>query len=641
MRELLSLNDAQRQAVETTEGPVMVLAGAGSGKTKVLTTRIFRLIKNGVRPDSILAITFTNKAAREMRERLGGMLGQTLSAWRREDVPFVATFHGLGRELLEAYGRPLGIPRHFTIFDRDDSDRAIKAALKELGIDPKEITPRSILSRISRAKGEGLDREAFTSRYGHGSFKGKLAADVWRLYEGTLTKEKALDFDDLITLPVKLLKEHPEVRAAVQERFQFLHVDEYQDTSSLQGELVGLIAGTRKNVFVVGDIDQCIYTWRQATIENLLEFEQSYVGATLIVLEHNYRSSKTIVDAANQVIEKNRNRKEKRSVTDNPPGDPIQIHLAGTAEEEARFVAKEASARIREGTNPEDIAVLYRTNFQSRVLEEAFLAEGVTYKLLGTQFYDRKEVKDVLSWARLALDPSREADRVRAVQAPSRGIGKVTLGKIAAGTPEAFKPSERAKVDAFNSIVLRLHEAAKILPPSEFIRLVIEESGMRASYEKGGDDDLERLENAKELATIASRYDGIPGEEGIASFLADAALAGDQDELDRKKEKKGVTLMTVHAAKGLEFSVVFVCGLEEGLFPHEGMGDEERDEEEERRLFYVAMTRAKSRLYLTLARVRRIYGTDYLQDPSSFLSDIDASLVRYAHETEDEDIIEA
>jgi DNA helicase-2/ATP-dependent DNA helicase PcrA len=642
MRELLSLNDAQKAAVETTEGPVMVLAGAGSGKTKVLTTRIFRLIRTGVRPDAILAITFTNKAAREMRERLGGMLGQTLSAWKREDVPFVATFHGLGRELLESYGRPLGVPRHFTIFDRDDSDRAIKNALKELGIDPKEVTPRSILGRISRAKGEGLDRETYLSRHGQGSFKGKLTADAWRLYETALAKEKALDFDDLITLPVKLLKEHAEVRALVQERFQFLHVDEYQDTSALQGELVGLIAGTRKNVFVVGDIDQCIYTWRQATIENLLEFEQSYDGARLIVLEHNYRSSKTIVDAANQVIEKNRNRKEKRSVTDNPPGDPIQIHLAGTAEEEARFVAQQARGLILKGTPPEDIAVLYRTNFQSRVLEEAFLSEGVSYRLLGTQFYDRKEVKDVLSWVRLALDPSREADRVRAVQAPSRGIGKVTLGKIAAGTPDAFKPSERAKVEVFNAVVARLHEAAKTLPPSEFIRLVIEESGMRASYEKGGDDDLERLENAKELSTIASRYDELPGEEGISAFLADAALAGDQDELDRKKEKKGVTLMTVHAAKGLEFGAVFVTGLEEGLFPHEGMGDEERDEEEERRLFYVAMTRAKTRLSLTLARVRRIYGTDYLQEPSSFLSDIDASLVQYAHGGEmEEDVIEA
>ncbi len=999
MSYLDTLNTAQKEAVETTEGPVMVLAGAGSGKTKVLTTRIYHLIRSHILPERILAITFTNKAAREMRERLGSLLQTELAVWKREGTPFVATFHGLGRELLEVYGRPLGISRHFTIFDRDDSERAIKGALKELGIDPKEVAPRSILARISKAKGEGQDRESFSAKQAKESFKSRLTADIWRLYEAELAKEKAVDFDDLIALPVRLLENYPEVRAAIQERFHYLHIDEYQDTSALQGRLVRLIAGERQNVFVVGDIDQCltrgtritmadgskkniehlrkgdevlsnfgsgtlkaarvqrikqkrhtkqlirittrgkktltstpehihfagfrlgltpqlyftylmykqgvgwrlgvsqtytkgqrlpmigfqqrcnhehgdavwvvgvyttpqearlneytlslayrlptlpfvarkgttggyvhdqkiidgvfatfdtesgahmlmrdkglsrayphhraqatrsdrknavitlcgnnqgsaalhrisivsndvltgknlqeagfsvrqakagsqswrfetahtdygvlqerllhltkliptlhvvqnarlgglkknpkdgnslpflpagsvlpgmavfdettgydivetvehiteknavvfdidiekthnfiangifthncIYTWRSATIENLLEFENEYQNAKSIVLEHNYRSSKTIVDAANQVIEKNRNRKEKRSITSNDVGEPIRIHMAGTADTEARFVAKEAGKCIEEGTSPEDIAVLYRTNFQSRALEEAFLQAGISYRLLGTQFYDRKEVKDVLSWVRLSLDTEREADRMRAVQFPARGIGKVTLGKLASGARDALKPSERAKVEAFEETLAKLGAAADTLPPSEFIRLVIEESGMRATYEKGGDDDAERLENAKELATIASRHDGTPGKEGIAAFLADAALAGDQDELDRKKEKKGVTLLTIHAAKGLEYKTVFITGLEEGLFPHEGMGDEERDEEEERRLFYVALTRAKERLYLTLARVRRIYGTDYLQEPSSFLQDIDASLVLYAHE---------
>jgi DNA helicase II / ATP-dependent DNA helicase PcrA len=639
MQYLDGLNQAQKEAVLATKGPVMVLAGAGSGKTKVLTTRIYHLIREGVLPNHILAITFTNKAAREMRERLGQRLGETVAVWR-SDMPFVATFHGLGRELLESYGSAIGIPRHFTIFDRDDSERAIKHALKELGVDPKEVPPRSILARISRAKGEGQNREQFGERHGRESFKGKLVADAWRLYDEALAKEKALDFDDLIAKPVALLTSHPEIRARAQERFQYLHVDEYQDTSELQGRLVQLLAGDARNVFVVGDIDQCVYTWRQATIENLLEFENTFQGARMIVLEHNYRSSKTIVDAANQIIERNKNRKEKRSVTDNAPGDPIHIHMASTAEEEARFVAQEAASRIQSGTRPEEIAVLYRTNFQSRVLEEAFLQHGIAYRLLGTQFYDRKEVKDVLSWVRLALDPSREADRMRAVQAPLRGIGKVTLGKLTEGARDALKPSERVKVEVFEAIVAKLHTATKELPPSEFIQLVIEASGIREAYEKGGDDDLERLENAKELATIASRHDGTPGEAGIAAFLADAALAGDQDELDRKKEKTGVTLMTAHAAKGLEFETVFVTGLEEGLFPHEGMDDEERDEEEERRLFYVAVTRAKTRLYLTLARVRRIYGTDYLQEPSSFLSDIDASLVKYAHKETEEASIE-
>ncbi len=647
MDYLEGLNERQKEAVLQTDGPVSVLAGAGSGKTRVLTTRIYHLIRKGIAPEKILAVTFTNKAAREMRERLGARLGEQVAVWKKGSIPFVATFHGLGRELLETYGRSMGIPRHFTIFDRDDSERAIKNALKELGIDPKELAPRAILSLISKAKGDGMTAGEYTEKHGRQSFRARVASDAWRKYDEALAKEKALDFDDLIAKAVRLLQTDAEARRAVQERFHYIHIDEYQDTNELQGKLAALLTGDRKNLFVVGDIDQTIYTWRGATIDNLLEFDRAYPNAKTIVLEHNYRSSATIVEAANQIIEKNKNRKEKTSVTDNGPGERIQVHMAGTAEEEARFVADEAARRIREGAEPEDIAVLYRTNFQSRALEEAFLSRGIPYRLLGTQFYDRKEVKDVIAWTRLALDPSREADLVRAVQFPSRGIGKVTLGKITAGKRDEFKPAERAKVEAFEKTVAQLHEAAKTLPPSELIRLIIEQSGMKAAYEKGGEDDLERLLNAQELATIASRHDETPGEEGIAAFLADVALVGDQDEMDRpksddRKTKKGVTLMTVHAAKGLEFDVVFVTGMEEGLFPHQGMNpEEERDQEEERRLFYVAVTRAKNALYLTLARVRRIYGTDYLQDPSSFLNDIHGSLVEYAYaDRPHEDIIE-
>lgn len=638
MQYLDGLNERQREAVLATDGPISVLAGAGSGKTRVLTTRIYHLIRSGVPAEKILAVTFTNKAAREMRERLGARLGREVAVWKKEGVPFVATFHGLGRELLEAYGRPLGIPRHFCVFDRDDSERAIKTALKELGVDPKEIPPRAILSRISKAKGDGMKLAAFNEKHGRESFRSRITADAWRKYEETLQKEKALDFDDLIAKPVELLENYPDVRALVEDRFHYIHIDEFQDTNELQGRLANLLGGSRKNLFVVGDIDQTIYTWRGATIDNLLEFDRKYPEAKTIVLEHNYRSTGTIVDAANQIIAHNRNRKEKRSVTDNAPGDRIRLHYAASADEEARFIAREARKAAARGVPAEEIAVLYRTNFQSRAIEEAFLREGIEYRLLGTQFYDRKEVKDVLAWTRLALDPSREADRMRAVQFPARGIGKVTLGKLAAGQRDALKPAERAKVESFEKVVMSLHEAMKSLPPSQFVRLVIESSGMKAAYEKGGEDDQERLWNAEELATLASRHDETLGEEGVAAFLADAALAGDQDEMDRPGRrgqgsgKRGVTLMTVHAAKGLEFDTVFVAGLEEGLFPHEGMSEEERDEEEERRLFYVAVTRAKSRLYLTFARVRRIYGTDYLQEPSSFLRDIDASLVEYADE---------
>lgn len=632
------LNPRQKEAVLATDGPVSVLAGAGSGKTSVLTTRIYHLIRQGVPAEKILAVTFTNKAAREMRERLTHRLPDS-------PMPFVATFHGLGRELLQTYGTVMGIPRYFTIFDRDDSKSAIREALKALDIDPKEVPPNAILGRISKAKSEGMSMQKFRDKHGRESFRSRVVAEAWIRYEDTLKKEKALDFDDLIVLPVKLLREHDDVCQRVRERFSHLHVDEFQDTNELQGELVKLIAGKVQNIFVVGDIDQSIYTWRGATIDNLLKFEETYAAAKHIVLEHNYRSTKTIVDAANMIIEKNRNRKDKHAVTDNAQGDRITIHPARTAEEEARWVARESGRCMQRGTPAEGIAVLYRTNSQSRALEEAFLHAGIPYKLLGTRFYDRKEVKDVLAWVRLALDPSREADRMRAVQAPPRGIGKVTLGKMVAGKREELRAADRTKVDAFENLVQELAELAKVAVPSEFIKIIIERSGMQSALLKEGEEGQERLENARELGSLASRYDLVPGLEGLSGFLADAALAGDQDEMDRSEGKTGVTLMTVHAAKGLEFDTVFVTGLEEGLFPHEGMGnrDEERDEEEERRLFYVAVTRAKKRLILTLARMRRIYGTEYLSEPSSFLRDIDPLLVNYdeADEYGAENIIEA
>lgn len=639
MQYLEGLNERQKEAVLSTEGPISVLAGAGSGKTRVLTTRIYHLIRQGTPAERILAVTFTNKASREMKERLAVLLGDA-------PLPFVATFHGLGRELLQQYGRAIGVPRYFSVYDRDDSERAIKEALKGMDIDPKEVPARAILFRISRAKGEGLTAEAFRAKHASEGFRARIASEVWLKYDATLAKEKALDFDDLIAKPVQLLREHEDVRALAQERFAYLHLDEYQDTNELQGRLANMLAEKHRNLFVVGDIDQTIYTWRGATIDNLLTFDETYPEAKTIVLEHNYRSTKTIVAASNAIIEKNKNRKEKRAVTDNADGAPVRLHVSDTAEEEARFVAREARHAIRGGTLPEEIAVLYRTNFQSRVLEEAFLGEGVPYRLLGTRFLDRKEVKDVIAWVRLALDPARDTDRVRAVQAPSRGIGKVTVAKMAAGKLDGLAPGVRAKVDAFESIVATLHEESQTAAPSAFVRRVIQLSGLEETLVKGGDDDKERLENVKELATLASRYDHVPGTEGLDAFLADTALAGDQDELDRPRSdgagKSGVTLMTVHASKGLEFGTVFVTGLEEGLFPHEGMGndDEERDEEEERRLFYVAMTRAKSQLILTMARVRRIYGTDYLSEPSSFLHDIDPGLMQVDYgEGEREEVI--
>ena len=627
MKYLEGLNEAQKRAVLTTNGPVSVIAGAGSGKTRVLTTRIYHLIREGVPADQILAVTFTNKAAREMRDRVHMMLGDDVHP---SGSPFIATFHGLGRELLESYGKEIGISRFFSIYDRADSEKAVAVALKTLDVGTKELSPRAVLGRISRAKGEGIRAQEFYEKQGRGSFGSRIAAEVWRMYEKTLAAEKALDFDDLIALPVRLLEEHEYIRALAQDRWSHIHIDEYQDTNSLQERLAGILAEKHKNLFVVGDGDQAIYGWRGAKMENILNFEKKYHDAQTIILERNYRSTKNLVDAANAVIEKNKNRKEKHSTTEHGAGEPIIVHMAINAEDEARWIAHRIKYLMSEGQKPEEIAILFRTNFQSRALEEGLLNAGVPYKLLGTHFFARKEVKDALAWMRLALDPSREVDKVRAAASPPRGIGRITLGKLTAGQREQLRAGELAKVEAFERIIAELASAADTLVPSEFVKLVIEKSGMRrALVDEGSDEDRERFENIEELASVAARHDSIVGKEGIAAFLSEAALASDQDELDRE-EKTGVTLMTVHAAKGLEFNTIFVSGMEEGLFPHQGMGENnDRDEEEERRLFYVAMTRAKTRLFLTLARIRKIYGSDYITEPSSFLADIDGSLMLY------------
>jgi len=622
---LESLNPAQKQAVLATEGPVSVLAGAGSGKTKVLTTRIYHLIRQGVPAQEILAVTFTNKAAREMRERVRHLLGEDAPS---SGIPFIATFHGLGRELLESYGKKMGVPRFFTVYDRDDSERVTSAALKALDVEAKELSPRSVMGRISKQKGEGVRAAEFYERQGRANFASRVIGEVWLRYEKALAAEKALDFDDLIALPVRLLEEHEEVRAAAQARWRYLHIDEYQDTNRLQERLAGLLAAEHKNLFVVGDGDQAIYGWRGAKMENILNFEKRYPGAETIILEHNYRSTKNLVEAANGVIAQNKNRKERVSKTHNAAGQLVTVHMAVNAEDEARWIAHTIRDLMRSGTKPEEVAVLFRTNFQSRALEEGLLRAGVPYKLLGTHFFARKEVKDVLSWMRLALEPSREADKMRAATSPPRGIGKVTLGKLVEGKREELRASDKLKVEAFEKVIAELAAAAETASPSQFVKLVLEQSGMEKVLVEGSSDDRERLENLIELASVAARHDGMTGRAGIAAFLADAALASDQDEIDQGS-KTGVMLMTVHAAKGLEFGTVFVAGMEEGLFPHQGMGDRDRDEEEERRLFYVAMTRAKERLYLTLARIRKIYGSDFISEPSSFLADIDSSLLLY------------
>ncbi len=454
---------------------------------------------------------------------------------------------------------------------------------------------------------------------------------MWERYDALLKKEKALDFDDILVVALRLLREHREVRAHFESAWSHIHVDEYQDTNRVQYELTRLVAAHR-NIAVVGDVDQNIYSWRGASIEHIMNFERDYPDAEVVILTKNYRSTKTILAAANRAIEKNIERREKELVTDNPNGEKIKIGGFSDEVEEAYFVAGEAASHIAHGENPNDVAVLYRANFQSRVLEEAFLKLGIPYQVLGTRFFERKEVKDALSYLRAALNPSSVPDIVRVINTPARGIGKVTLAKLVTGGLEKLEGAQRHKVEQFYKILERIREKVGAEPCSRIVKFVIEESGLAALYKSGVAEDEERMENLKELVSVATKYDTLEPEAGLETLLEEAALQSDQDEIAiRERVKKdGVKLMTVHAAKGLEFDTVFITGLEDGLFPHERDDDDAVDREEERRLFYVALTRAKKRVYMTYALTRRIFGTRAASMPSEFILELDQELCEVA-----------
>lgn len=629
MQYVEGLNNKQKEAVLQTEGPVLILAGAGSGKTKTITHRIVHLIHLGVEPTAILAVTFTNKAAKEMRERAISLIKQFPPADRalRDGSPVVTTFHSFGVRLIREFHEVIGLRRHFTIFDRADSLKAIKLALETANYNPKEFEPRKVLSIISRAKGDAKSREIFAEE--SSSYPDKVASEVWGHYEKHLRNNQALDFDDLLLKTLQLLKSHPEVRDTLQKRFQYIHIDEYQDTNKVQYEIARLLVGEKHNLCVVGDIDQSIYSWRGADIKNVLQFEKHFPTAKTILLEENYRSTKTIIEASNKVIAKNRNRVEKNVFTNNSEGEKITLFAGFSGNEEASYVARSASALIEKGTAPSDIAVLFRTNFQSRALEEAFLNYDIPYQVLGTKFFERKEVKDVLSYLRLSLNPDSTTDLARVINTPVRGIGKVTLLKILSGQKEYLSGAVRNKVDGFDQTMIDIADEARTKKLSETLKFIIARTGLEMNFKKSGtEDDLERLENLRELVTLATRYDEMSPETGVEALLEDAALQSDQDEIKDKEEKDAVRLMTVHAAKGLEFPYVFVTGLEEGLFPHERLDAKGADHEEERRLFYVALTRAGKKLWLTYANSRMIYGSSRVNLPSSFLVDIDQSLIK-------------
>lgn len=683
------LNPAQREAALHKDGPLLVVAGAGAGKTKTITHRILNLIKSGVHPSKILAVTFTNKAAKEMRERILSLLGaenvregalgrsdgdgqrkSSAEDFRGESAdvfgaPFISTFHALGVHIIKENARLLGHTKYFTILDEGDASSIIKESMRELGIDPKQYDPRRIRGLISREKGKFVQPEDFAEE----SAFGKIVGRVWRMYEEKKKKENSLDFDDLLLKTVKLLRDNEEVRRQYQDRWQYIHIDEYQDTNEVQYLMSKLLSEKSKNICAVGDADQNIYSWRGANLKNILSFEKDYPDARVVMLEENYRSTQNILEAANKVIRKNKYRPERNLFTKNSPGEKISLYEALDENDEAEFVAtkileiadggkyahegslgrsdgdgqRKFSAenfRAESGGIFSEIAVLYRANFQSRALEEAMLRYNIPYQVLGVKFFERKEIKDTLAYLRAALNPESLSDIRRIINFPARGIGKATLAKIFASAA-AGQAGDRAglpakmslKINSFYALLEDIRAKIQTAKASEAIKYVVKKSGIEAELLAGGEEELERLENIKELATLALKYDNLESGAGVEKLLEDAALASDQDSLVINTEKKevvnAVKLMTVHASKGLEFKYVFITGLEDGLFPHQKQNEAETAEgrEEERRLFYVALTRAKEKLFLSFANYRTIFGSRSWNAPSEFLADIPGSLL--------------
>lgn len=624
MTHLTGLNEEQKKAVLHTEGPLLILAGAGAGKTKTVTHRILHLIKQGTAPKNILAITFTNKAAKEMRERVYHLIQNDTELNRPisfDERPFVSTFHSLGVHIMKENSVLLGLPKHFGIFDRGDSKRVVKEALEEKGLDIKEYDPNLILNMISREKGNDVTLEGFRDR-GLSDYMSDIIQSVWEKYEKALEREKAVDFDDLLLKTARLLRTNTEVREHYQKTWAYIHVDEYQDTNKVQYSIMKSLAGEKKNICVVGDVDQNIYSWRGADIKNILNFEKDFAGATTIMLEENYRSTQTILSVANHVIKKNKNRFEKNLFTKKGAGELITVFEAFDENDEARFVADKATDLIEKGVSPQEIAVLYRANFQSRVLEEAFLTKSVPYQVLGVKFFERKEVRDVLAYIRASLNPDSLSDLKRIINVPPRGIGKVTIAKIFGGQESDLSSAHKEKWQNFKDLLMRIKNVTQTQKTSDAVKYVIKQSGMEEHFSSGTGEDEERLENIRELATLASKYDIMPPGEGIEKLLEESALHSDQDEM--KEEQNAVRLMTVHASKGLEFDYIFIVGLEQDLFPHKPGESKKgsRDNEEERRLFYVALTRARLKLFLTYANMRTLFGSRQMSVPSEFIFDI-------------------
>ncbi|MGB9179790.1 MAG: UvrD-helicase domain-containing protein [Pyrinomonadaceae bacterium] len=642
---LSTLNPQQREAVVETDGPLLILAGAGSGKTRVITYRIAYLIaERGIAPHNLLAVTFTNKAAEEMRERVLRLL----SGEHLRSAPLISTFHSLCVRILRQDISALneGYTRSFTIYDQDDSVRLVKACIKDLGYDEKQLGQRAVQGAISSAKNRGEDVESYAARVEYGDEKRAAIARVFRLYQERLQNNNALDFDDLLIKTVQLLRRVEAVREKYNERFRYILVDEYQDTNSLQFALIRFLTEKQQNICVVGDEDQSVYRWRGADITNILNFEQHYPNAKVIRLEQNYRSTQTILDVAGAVVKRNTERKGKRLWTANPAGERIRYYQAFDAEAEARFVASkiEEHRRVDQSLRA---AVLYRTNAQSRVFEEALRRAGLAYNIVGGfSFYERMEVRDVISYLKLALNPHDSIALMRVINSPARGLGKQTLDQIERRAKdygvshwetiaiitekgEGLSPRAVSALKNFQNILTNLVRSASEAsqtdsPVSDVVKAAIQDTGYADALKSENSDEAEaRLENLQELVNAAIDYDSQEGE-GLRDFIDHAALVSDQDQYKRDAP---VTLMTMHAAKGLEFPLVFIVGLEDGLFPHSRSATDPAELEEERRLCYVAITRAERFLYVTHAMKRRVYGEEMASEPSQFLNEMPLDLM--------------
>jgi DNA helicase-2/ATP-dependent DNA helicase PcrA len=646
---LEDLNQQQREAVLHTEGPLLVLAGAGSGKTRVIAHRIAYLIGwCGVKPWNILAVTFTNKAAEEMRSRVSSLLDVPTSppsSWDHgPSGPFIGTFHATCVRILRQHAHLLGYRSHFAIFDESDQLALVRECLREMDIAEKSMNPQAVLSRISQAKNELISPEeyALLAR----DHYAERTARIYARYQEKLVASQAFDFDDLLAATVRLLQDHPAVLKSYQERWRYILVDEYQDTNHAQYRIVNLLAASHHNLCVVGDDDQSIYRWRGADIGNILSFEEDYPRCQVIRLEQNYRSTQCILEAASAVISRNLGRKGKRLWTENEKGKPPVHFLAQDEHDEAAFIARTVQSLVREeGYRYPDFAVLYRTNAQSRVIEEELRRHSLPYLIVGgVRFYDRKEIRDILAYLRLLLNPEDALALKRVINCPPRGIGAGTMDKIEdlarlhhlslrracelASRSEEFPARSRKALRDFCQLMRELEASASSLPVPDLIEQVWQRSGYWQELEGAGTEEAQsRMENLKELREASREFALTSGDFSLQGFLDSVALISDTDELG--KETGGVSLMTLHAAKGLEFPVVFMAGMEEGVFPHAKSLLEEAEIEEERRLCYVGMTRAKHRLYLISALSRRLYGLDGHNLPSRFLQEIpEESLIR-------------